>query len=105
LKGAPVLRLSGRITGDALNVLRTALEESRVAAIDLAEIELVDRDAVIVLAAGESSGIELRRCPAFIREWITRARPRVALRVLTGTQKQSLTDSEGGRDDKGRRCS
>jgi hypothetical protein len=74
IEGSVVLRLSGRITGDALDVLRTALEESRVVAVDLAEIELVDRDAVIVLAAGESSGIELRRCPAFIREWITRER-------------------------------
>jgi hypothetical protein len=74
IEGGVVLRLSGRITGDALDVLRTALEESCVVAIDLAEIELVDRDAVIVLAAGESSGIELRRCPAFIREWITRER-------------------------------
>ena len=74
IEGGVVLRLSGRIAGDALDVLRTTLEESRVVAIDLAEIELVDRDAVIVLAAGESSGIEIRRCPAFIREWITRER-------------------------------
>jgi hypothetical protein len=63
IEGSVVLRLSGRIAGDALDV-----------PIDLAEIELVDRDAVIVLAAGESGGIELRRCPAFIREWITRER-------------------------------
>jgi hypothetical protein len=74
IEGGVVLRLSGRIAGDALDVLRTTLEESRVVAIDLAEIELVDRDAVIVLAAGEWSGIEIRRCPAFIREWITRER-------------------------------
>ena len=74
IEGGVVLRLSGRIAGDALDVLRTTLEESRVVAIDLAEIELVDRDAVIVLAADESSGIELRRCPPFIREWITRER-------------------------------
>jgi len=74
IEGGVVLRLSGRIAGDALDVLRTTLEESRVVAIDLAEIELVDRDAVIVLAAGESGGIELRRCPAFIREWITQER-------------------------------
>ena len=71
-----VLRVSGRITRDDLEILRTALEESRVAAIDLAAIELVDRDAVMFLAANESSGIELRHCPAFIREWITRERGR-----------------------------
>jgi len=71
-----VLRVSGRITRDNLEILRTALEESSVAAIDLAAIELVDRDAVMFLAANESSGIELRHCPAFIREWITRERGR-----------------------------
>jgi hypothetical protein len=69
-----VLRVSGRITGDDLDVLGAALEESRVVAIDLAEIELVDRDAVKFLAVGESNGIELTHCPAFIREWITRER-------------------------------
>jgi hypothetical protein len=70
-----VLRVSGRIAGDDdLNVLRTALEESRVVAIDLAEIELVGRDAVMFLVLVESSGVELTHCPAFIREWITRER-------------------------------
>ena len=40
------LRISGRIAGEDLEVLRTALEEGRVVAIDLTEVELVDRDAV-----------------------------------------------------------
>jgi hypothetical protein len=62
------------MAGNALDILRAALEESRVVAIDLAEIELVDRDAVMFLVAAESSGVELTRCPAFIREWITRER-------------------------------
>jgi hypothetical protein len=69
-----VLRVSGRIAEDDLEILRTALQESRVVAIDLAEIELVDRDAVMFLVVAESSGIELTHCPAFIREWITRER-------------------------------
>lgn len=71
-----VLRVSGRITGDDLEILRIGLEESCVVAIDLAEIELVDRDAVMFLAAAESSGIELTHCPAFIQEWISRERGR-----------------------------
>ena len=71
-----VLRISGRITGEDLDVLRTALEEGRVVAIDLTEIELVDRDAVKLLALTEANGIELRHCPAYIREWITRERGR-----------------------------
>jgi anti-anti-sigma regulatory factor len=69
-----VLRISGRITGEGLNVLRTALEEDRVVAIDLTEVELVDGDAVMLLARTEGKGIGLRHCPAYIREWVTRER-------------------------------
>jgi hypothetical protein len=68
------LRICGRISGEDLEVLRAALEEGRVAAFELAEIELVDRDAVRFLALNEANGIELRNCPAYIREWVTRER-------------------------------
>ena len=71
-----VLRVSGRITGNDLEILRIALEESGVVSVDLAAIELVDRDAVMFLAVRESGGIELTHCPAFIREWIARERGR-----------------------------
>ena len=71
-----VLRVSGRITGEDLEVLRTALEEGGVVAMELAEIELVDREAVKLLALNEANGIELRHCPAYIREWLTRDRGR-----------------------------
>jgi len=71
-----VLRISGRIAGEDLEVLRTALTESRVVAIELAEVELVDRAAVELLALNEANGIELRQCPAYIREWVTRERRR-----------------------------
>jgi anti-anti-sigma regulatory factor len=71
-----VLRISGRITGEDLDVLRTALEKSHVVAIDLTEVDLVDRDAVAFLTLNEGNGIELRHCPAYIREWVTRERGR-----------------------------
>jgi hypothetical protein len=71
-----VLRVCGRITADDLDVLRIALAESRVVAIDLTEVELVDRDAVRFLTRKEGNGIELRHCPAYIREWVTRERGR-----------------------------
>jgi hypothetical protein len=67
-----VLRISGRISGEDLEVLRTALEGGSVVAVELAEVEVVDRDAVKFLARSEANGIELMRCPAYIREWITR---------------------------------
>jgi hypothetical protein len=43
-------------------------------AIDLAEVTLVSQEAVEALAAAEADGIELRNCPPYVREWISRAR-------------------------------
>ena len=69
-----VLHISGRITRDDLDVLRIALDDSSVVAIELAELELIDRDALKLLVIYEANGIELRHCPPYIREWITRER-------------------------------
>ena len=65
-----VLRIIGRITRDDLDVFRTALEDGTIVAVELAELELIDRDAMKLLAINEAIGIELRHCPAYIREWI-----------------------------------
>ena len=70
-----VLHISGRITRDDLDVLRTAIEDAGViVAVELAELELIDRDALKLLAIYEANGVELRHCPPYIREWITRER-------------------------------
>ncbi len=69
-----VLRISGRITQEDLDVLRNALSDRSVAAVELTELELIDRGALKLLAIHEANGIELRHCPAYIREWITRER-------------------------------
>jgi hypothetical protein len=70
----PVLCVSGRITTEDVPVIRNALVGGRVIAVELAEIELVNREAVRLLAQAEANGIELRGCPAYIREWISRER-------------------------------
>ena len=68
-----VLRISGRITQDDVPVLRAAIDQERgPLAIDLADVGLVDRDTVNLLAFSEGRGTELRNCPAYIREWIDR---------------------------------
>ena len=69
-----LLYVSGRLASEDLEVVRTALDGRRVVAIELSEVELVDRDAVKLLAQAEAEGIELRSCPAYIREWITNER-------------------------------
>jgi hypothetical protein len=64
-----VLRISGGITGQDVDMPRGLLEqESGGFAIDLRNVLLVDREAVELLALSEANGIELRNCPAYIRE-------------------------------------
>jgi hypothetical protein len=69
-----VLCVSGRLAEEDLELVRMALDGRQVVAIDLTEIELVSRDAVKVLVRAEAEGIELRSCPAYIREWIKNER-------------------------------
>jgi hypothetical protein len=70
-----VFRVSGRITAQELGMLQDLLrQESGAVAIDLKDVLLVDREAVKLLASTEFNGLELRNCPAYIREWITRER-------------------------------
>ena len=47
-------------------------QENGVVAIDLKDVLIVDREAIKLLAVSESNGVELRNCPAYIREWVTR---------------------------------
>ena len=69
------LCICGRITAQEVDMLQDLLdEENSIVAIDLKDVLLVDREAVKFLALGESNGVELRNCPAYIREWINRER-------------------------------
>jgi len=70
-----ILRISGQITRQEVDLLRDLLEqETRVPVLDLKDLLLVDREAVKLLALRESNGLELRNCSAYIREWITKER-------------------------------
>jgi hypothetical protein len=70
-----VLCISGQITGEDVRMLRDVLgQEAGVLAIDLKNVFLVDREAVKLLARCETNGTELRNCPLYIREWVTRER-------------------------------
>jgi anti-anti-sigma regulatory factor len=70
-----VLRVSGRLDGENVETLREVIgQEKRRVALDLTEIILVDREAVRLLGASEANGIELRNCPAYIREWVAKER-------------------------------
>jgi hypothetical protein len=69
------LCISGRIAKQDVGTLRSVIEaEASAVAIDLRNVDLVDRDAVKFLAQLELNGTVLRSCPPYIREWITRER-------------------------------
>jgi anti-anti-sigma regulatory factor len=72
-----VLNLSGRMdrehVAELLRVLGLEVLEQNVI-LDLTEISLVDRDAVMFLARCEEDGTRLRNCPRYVREWIIRER-------------------------------
>ena len=70
-----VLSISGTITGQHVDTLRSVLQqESGAIAIDLKNVSLVDGDGVQLLALSEDRGMELRNCPAYVREWVTKER-------------------------------
>jgi len=70
-----VLRVSGRLAGDNVDMLRTLLEQERsVVTLDLKDVRLVDSDATKVLAIHESNGGRIENCPLYVREWIRRER-------------------------------
>ena len=66
-------------------------QESGGFAIDLKNVLLVDREAVKLLALSEANGTELRNCPPYIREWVTRE----------GAETQGRPSEQGleGRED------
>ena len=68
-------RLSGCLEEVHLVELQAEVQRYRPRlAFDLAETVLVDLAAVRFLAAHEGEGVELLRCPRYIREWIARER-------------------------------
>jgi anti-anti-sigma regulatory factor len=76
--GFVVLRVSGRIDGANVETLWELVEKEKTTevglAIDLTEVTLVSHEAVDVLTHAEASGIELKNCPAYVREWLSRQR-------------------------------
>jgi hypothetical protein len=72
-----IIKLIGRLRAEYLPELKGRIETSGGrTALDMDEVTLVDVESVRFLSTCETQGVELRRCPAYIREWITRERDR-----------------------------
>ena len=72
---AQVFALCGRIREDQVPELEAFIASASGGhdlILDLTDVKLVDRGAVRFLAQHETRGAQLRNCPAYIREWISR---------------------------------
>jgi anti-anti-sigma regulatory factor len=71
--GEVVFKLSGRMDAENVSELEMMLREqgsgSRTV-LDLKDLTLVDQDVVRFLGRCEADCIQLRNCPAYIRQWI-----------------------------------
>ena len=70
--GEVVFRLSGRMdAGSAAELERlfSAETNGRRIVLDLKDLTLVDREAVIFLAKCEAD-VQIKNCPPYIREWM-----------------------------------
>ena len=75
--GEVVFTVSGRLDAEnlaELGRLFSSETSGRRITLDLIELTLVDQEAVLFLGRCEVENIQLRNCPAYIREWITRER-------------------------------
>ena len=69
--------LSGRIESSNTQQLKAQIDgKEKEVVLDLAQVRIVDRDAVRFLAECERKGIELRDCPPFVRAWILSEKPK-----------------------------
>jgi len=71
--GNVIFTLSGRIETEGVDELQRLFNlETRDhhIVLDLRDVTLVDRDAVEFLARCETTGIKLKNCPAYVRDWI-----------------------------------
>ena len=75
--GEVVFTLSGRLDAENVAELTTLFgsePKGRSIVLDLKDLTLVDREAVRFLKSCETDSTQIKNCPAYIREWITRER-------------------------------
>jgi hypothetical protein len=75
--GQVVFTLSGQIDEEQIAELEALIKseaKGRQIVLDLKDLTLVARDAISFLKRCQADNIQLKNCPVYIREWITRER-------------------------------
>ena len=77
--GTITFRLSGRIELEDVDELRRLFELEKIhhhLELDLADVTLVDGEALAFLARCEMDGVKLKNCPSYVRQWLKACRIR-----------------------------
>lgn len=72
--GEVVFKLTGRMGAENVTELENLINAEagyRRVVLDLKDLRLVNQDVVSFLRRCEADSIQLKNCPAYIREWIT----------------------------------
>jgi anti-anti-sigma regulatory factor len=72
--GEVVFKLTGRMGAENVSEFETLINaeaSGRRVVLDLKDLRLVDQEVVSFLRRCEPNSIQLKNCPAYIREWIT----------------------------------
>jgi hypothetical protein len=72
--GEVVFKVTGRMGAENVNELENLINAEascRRVVLDLKDLRLVDQEVVSFLRRCEADSIQLKNCPAYIREWIT----------------------------------
>jgi hypothetical protein len=75
--GEVAFGLSGRMEAENVGEMEKLLRresDDHMIVLDLRDLRLVDQDVISFLSRCEAAGIQLRNCPAYIREWLNAER-------------------------------
>ncbi len=89
------LRLVGRIRADELDSVSSGILAHGATWVDLEEVSLVDLESVRFLIACEVAGVELRHCPPYVREWMTREVNNGRESIMSRENKPSIVFAHG----------
>src|SRR5689334_6842909 len=91
----PGLRLVGRMRADELDSVSSHLCAHGAIWVDLEEVSLVDVESVRYLISCEAAGVELRRCPPYVREWMSREANTGKESIMSKQAKPSIVFAHG----------
>jgi hypothetical protein len=93
-----VFAVSGRLDSDNVAELKrliSAETKGQLLILELSELTHVGEDAVLFLESCETNVIDLKNCPAYVREWITKERGGGQLYRRSGHQKTPVRAGQG----------